>query len=46
MRYYLYKCYACGKEDIKSFTGEPPLIICPACNDHPVAMELVKEVTE
>lgn len=49
-RSYLYKCYTCGKEQIYSFNGDPPLILCEYCGKKGaqghVAMELVKEVTE
>ena len=48
-RRFLYKCYTCGKEEVYTFNGEPPFIVCPECggpgNGH-VAMQLVKEVTE
>ena len=48
MRYYLYRCSICGKEEVRSFTGPPPLILCPNCDDpgkrQGVAMELIKEV--
>lgn len=48
MRMFLYRCYICGKEEIRSFNGDPPLIICENCDgsEKHVAMELVKEVKE
>lgn len=49
IRSYLYKCYICGKEEVRTFNGDPPLILCETCGQggqSHVAMELVKEVKE